>query len=555
MKKNGNLRELILSVATFIIMVIAVPAWALINPVLISHTPPDDFENNKQIIRTSSGRIYYFSGNGGHTGYWDGWVEAYMSLNGSSWTRASSHDERLWYSGIGVALDGSDIAHVTTYDWAGHPYYERFNTADSPKGDHSWEGHELIESTFSSANNTCGNNRHNAIAIDADDVPHVLYNLCEKSKKTYYSTLYYANRAGGVWNKKVLWPKENKTNAPGAFDIAIGPDNVPYVLTGSKILRGNANNPTSFEEKDLGGSGYSFVIHKNGDVRVAFSYNGDYAHYIHDHTQPWSAGWALYDSGTPDNSGILVLVNDVPYLVETLSDGLAIRRAFETATVVIPFSAGNSLETLTTRWSYYNNRAEGVIDIGGNKNIVGSGNYYWYAGLSLLTQTSFTAAPTRGPGPLSVNFTDISTTPEGRTIVSWAWDLNNDGLIDSTVQNPSYTYTDAGKHTVTLTVSDSDGNSDTLVRKDCISVERDSDGDGIYDSEDNCPLVYNPRQIDLERDGTGDACDDNIDLIRQAVFVARLSKETSAESNGSDATAMMKDGILSQAQRIQKGKT
>ena len=467
----------------------------------------------------------------------------------------SAHDERLWYSGIGIALDDRDVAHVTTYDWNGHPYYEQFNTADSPKGDHSWEGHELIEGTLSAPNNGCGNSRRNAIAIDADNIPHVLYSLCEKSKSNYYTTLYYANRAGGVWNKKVLWPKENKTNAPVAFDIAIGPDNVPYILMGSKILRGNANNPASFEEKDLGGSGYSFVIHKNGDIRVALSNNGNYAHYLHDHTQPWNMGWTLYDSGTPANSGLLVLVNDVPYFVEVLSDGLAVRREFDPHTLVASRPGGYSFLTLTTRWSYYNNYAPGVIDIGANQSISGLGNYYWYANFNAITQASFTAAPTRGLGPLRVNFTDGSTTPEGRTIVSRAWDLDNDGIIDSTLQNPSYTYTDARKHTVALTVSDSDGNTDTLVRKDCISVEKDSDGDGIYDSEDNCPLVYNPRQIDLERDGTGDACDDNIDLIKQAVFVTRLSKETSAESNGSDATAMMKDGILSQAERIQKGKT
>lgn len=297
MKKNSDLRELRLSAMVFIMLLIAGPAWALTYPVLISNTPWDSFGNSKQIVRTSSGRIYYFSGNGGHTGYWDGWVEAYTSTNGTNWGRVSAHDERLWYSGIGIALDDRDVAHVTTYDWNGHPYYEQFNTADSPKGDHSWEGHELIEGTLSAPNNGCGNSRRNAIAIDADNIPHVLYSLCEKSKSNYYTTLYYANRAGGVWNKKVLWPKENKTNAPVAFDIAIGPDNVPYILMGSKILRGNANNPASFEEKDLGGSGYSFVIHKNGDIRVALSNNGNYAHYLHDHTQPWNMGWTLYGLG------------------------------------------------------------------------------------------------------------------------------------------------------------------------------------------------------------------------------------------------------------------
>ena len=35
----------------------------------------------------------------------------------------------------------------------------------------------------------------------------------------------------------------------------------------------------------------------------------------------------------------------------------------------------------------------------------------------------------------------------------------------------------------------------------------DTDGDGVCDSADNCPLVYNPDQKDTDGDGIGDACD------------------------------------------------
>jgi Tol biopolymer transport system component len=36
----------------------------------------------------------------------------------------------------------------------------------------------------------------------------------------------------------------------------------------------------------------------------------------------------------------------------------------------------------------------------------------------------------------------------------------------------------------------------------------DTDGDGVPDIRDNCPLVYNPDQKDSDHDGVGDACDD-----------------------------------------------
>ncbi len=35
----------------------------------------------------------------------------------------------------------------------------------------------------------------------------------------------------------------------------------------------------------------------------------------------------------------------------------------------------------------------------------------------------------------------------------------------------------------------------------------DDDGDGVADSEDNCPTVYNPGQTNSDSDGLGDACD------------------------------------------------
>jgi len=61
-----------------------------------------------------------------------------------------------------------------------------------------------------------------------------------------------------------------------------------------------------------------------------------------------------------------------------------------------------------------------------------------------------------GPPNLIVNFTDNSYLP-GMQVTSYAWDFNNDGIVDSTEESPTHTYTVPGLYSVTLTVTVADG--------------------------------------------------------------------------------------------------
>ncbi len=67
---------------------------------------------------------------------------------------------------------------------------------------------------------------------------------------------------------------------------------------------------------------------------------------------------------------------------------------------------------------------------------------------------AFQSDETMGGLPFTVNFTDFSTPTDTTSLVSWAWDFDNDGTIDSQDENPSWAYTTEGDYTVTLTVSD-----------------------------------------------------------------------------------------------------
>lgn len=88
-----------------------------------------------------------------------------------------------------------------------------------------------------------------------------------------------------------------------------------------------------------------------------------------------------------------------------------------------------------------------------------------YSGVSL---TASYTAPVTNQAPvanftstvkgLQVSFTDTSTDADG-SIISWQWIFGNGG--SSTERNPTYTYTSAGSYTVSLTVTDDRGATNT----------------------------------------------------------------------------------------------
>ena len=80
----------------------------------------------------------------------------------------------------------------------------------------------------------------------------------------------------------------------------------------------------------------------------------------------------------------------------------------------------------------------------------------------------FDADAASGFVPHAVQFNDLSDAPN--QIVTWEWDFQNDGIIDSYQQNPSYTYLDSGSYSVSLTVTDINNASDTLVREQYVNV-------------------------------------------------------------------------------------
>jgi PKD repeat protein len=83
----------------------------------------------------------------------------------------------------------------------------------------------------------------------------------------------------------------------------------------------------------------------------------------------------------------------------------------------------------------------------------------------IVNQPSLPTAKARasvisGSPPLDVQFFGEGFDPDGGN-VSFAWDFDGDGVIDSGDQNPSFTYSTPGKQTAILTVEDEEGETAT----------------------------------------------------------------------------------------------
>jgi len=83
--------------------------------------------------------------------------------------------------------------------------------------------------------------------------------------------------------------------------------------------------------------------------------------------------------------------------------------------------------------------------------------------LAPVPAASFTRTPSTGVVPLTVAFSDTSTS----LVDAWLWGFG-DG-VTSTVQHPTHTYTRTGSHTVTLAVSGPTG-SDAITRTSAVTV-------------------------------------------------------------------------------------
>jgi PKD repeat protein len=102
----------------------------------------------------------------------------------------------------------------------------------------------------------------------------------------------------------------------------------------------------------------------------------------------------------------------------------------------------------------------------------------------------FTFTPTNPETGTTITFTDASTDSDG-TITGWAWNFGD--TTTSNVQNPTKAYTAAGTYTVTLTVTDNDGATNTKTKQITINTPN---------SAPTAAFTWNTNGLTVDFDGS-----------------------------------------------------
>jgi polyhydroxybutyrate depolymerase len=165
---------------------------------------------------------------------------------------------------------------------------------------------------------------------------------------------------------------------------------------------------------------------------------------------------ALNDQSVPINGG-MTGCGPVPPVEEVIDIWIGINGCNP-----VPDTIYNEDGVIGRKWAAVSNNADVILytlPSGGHDwpvNLISATDVMWDFFLShpLLSDDPspyFQAGPKRGNAPLTVQFTDRSSSHD--PITEWAWDFNLDGNIESSEQSPTWTFIEPGIYSVSLEVT------------------------------------------------------------------------------------------------------
>ena len=145
---------------------------------------------------------------------------------------------------------------------------------------------------------------------------------------------------------------------------------------------------------------------------------------------------------------------------------------------------------------------------------------------------SIVANPSSGQAPLAVQFTTAAT---GREPLTYSWDFQSDGTVDSLQQNPTFSFTTPGEYKIKLIVTDAGGTSMAKVLP--LTITR-------FDSHLNLtsyfPTALNSGENQVTLLVTNDGSDPVKDITARIVAqgIQHLSSSSIAQLNPGDQDSL-----------------
>ncbi|WP_189362655.1 malectin domain-containing carbohydrate-binding protein, partial [Algibacter mikhailovii] len=296
---------------------------------------------------------------------------------------------------------------------------------------------------------------------DSDEALTYLWDFGDGSTSNLEKPSYAYTKSGNYTVTLTVTDSEGKSNTDNSLEITVEDS-----VAGEFALRINAGGPTSdyqgktfIDDQNFTG-GYSFVNEnadlpelyqsERGAVPKVFDYNIPLANGTYEVTLHFAEVWWGAPGGR--EGGIGSRVFDVEIEGNTVLDDYDVIEDVGTLTEVT--------KTFTVVV------IDGSLDM--NFDAAGSdgANEPTLAGIEVLSQVPneepvavADSDITSGPAPLTVVF-DSSGSSDDKAITDYAWDFD-DGTPESNEASPSHIFTAAGNYTVTLTVTDDEGESST----------------------------------------------------------------------------------------------
>ncbi|SMP20212.1 Por secretion system C-terminal sorting domain-containing protein [Muriicola jejuensis] len=298
------------------------------------------------------------------------------------------------------------------------------------------------------------------------------------------------------------------------------------ITTGGETLEVSSTLGTVSLVTDLGNGTYSAVLTSGtaaGNAEVSFTINA----------APATATASVeFIAGTPDPATVTITASPTSIIADGASTSNILIQLFDSNNNPIT-TGGETIEVSSTLGT-----VSLVTDLGNGtySAVLTSGTVSGNAEVSftingqqaLATATIEFTAGTPDPDSAIISASPTSIMADGvstSNILIQLFDSNNNpittggetlevsptlGTVSLVTDLGNGTYsalltsgTTAGDAIISLAINGTNSSSTITVT----FIPYDSDGDGIPDSEDNCPNNYNPQQEDLDGDGIGDDCD------------------------------------------------